>query len=277
MTAYSFTLPGMCGDLSFKLNLDPANPSEKAIIDFASKGNAYEPDICHVFLRALRPGDVVWDVGANVGFFTILAAHLVGPSGKVIAFEPDSNNITRLRANINLNGLGNVEIIEKAVTDSVGEIEFFFNKDSNGGNALWNPLLFPGNREAFSKVVSATTLDEEFTRLGLVIPRLIKIDTEGAEEKILKGACNILNNNVPFIITELHETGLNIMGSSQNSLRNLMLNNGYFTFALYYKGFQPKLIHPFTQLDSPYILNLLFARPENVALLWPIENHDPTL
>ena len=118
--------------------------------------------------------------------------------------------------------------------------------------------------------MKATTVDDEFERLRLPTPKLIKIDTEGAEELVLRGCSRLLSDRkVCFVIAELHEFGLAKMGGSQKTLRDLMEGLGYSTFGLYYDGSMPKLIPPNTKITMPCIINLLFSTQEAVARHWP--------
>lgn len=263
-----------------KLGLDETLSNEATILAFLRNGRLYEPDVSTVMLRTLEPGDLVVDVGANIGYFTCLAASLVGPSGRVLAFEPDPANIARLESNLALNGLANVTIVPQPASDRPGEVTFFLNSDSSGGNALWDPARFPGNRQSAQErkpqTLQATTLDAEIARLGGRLPKLVKIDTEGAEQKVLEGAPRLLGNAaVPFVVAELHLFGLAQLGASQESLRGLMAAQGYETFLPYFDDALPKLIPRGTALRPKAIVNLLFATIEGVGRRWPDEIADP--
>src|SRR5437879_4053080 len=113
MTIYSCEFKWHDATRQIKIDLDEQNSNEKTVADHLKVGQFYEPDIANVMLRCLTDGDVVVDVGANVGFFTILASELVGASGRVIAFEPGQENLQRLSKNLELNESHNVTIIEK--------------------------------------------------------------------------------------------------------------------------------------------------------------------
>jgi hypothetical protein len=105
------------GQLQLKMSLDEGRINEKAVLECLQNGVLYEPDVSHILGKVLREGDVVIDVGANIGFFTVLASLLVGPAGRVVAFEPEADNLARLRANLAHNVCKNVTVIEKAVTN----------------------------------------------------------------------------------------------------------------------------------------------------------------
>jgi FkbM family methyltransferase len=264
------------------MDLDQERGTERAILHHLAVGQFYEPAVSAAMLRMISRGDVVVDVGANVGFFSLLMGLLVGPEGRVIGFEPGENNIPRLIANIALTRLKNIELVEKPASNAAEGISFYLNADDSGGNALWDPGEFPGNERSKSRpqivTLQATTIDAEITRLALPTPKLIKVDTEGAEHRVLAGARGLLNGcNVPYIIAELHEFGLAKLGSSQMDFRRYMEGFGYDTFAIYNSGCLPKLIPPRTRVASPYITNLLFSTPESIGRLWDYDWFDSSI
>jgi FkbM family methyltransferase len=274
MALYACGIKHRAGELEMKLELDEGRINEKAILDFLRKGSPYEPHIASLLLRVLGEGDVAVDVGANIGFFTVLASKLVGPTGHVVAFEPGADNLARLRANLAFNNCTNVTIVEKAVMNQVGEVEFFINSGNAGGNALWDIGDWPGyiaeNGTPVRVVVPATTLDAEWERLQLPAPKVIKIDTEGADQRVLEGASNLLARQRPrFVIVELHEFGLDKLGCSQETLRGFAESLDYSTFALTYAGALPRLIPSATQIQHPHVIDLLFSKPEWVGEYWP--------
>jgi FkbM family methyltransferase len=236
----------------------------------------------------LREGDVVIDVGANIGFLTVLASVLVGPTGRVVAFEPGADNLERLRANLGHNDCKNVTVIEKAVTNQVGEVVFYINSDDSGGNALWDPSQFPGNVKSLANPMpirmAGTTLDAEWERLQLPSPKVIKIDTEGAEQQVLEGARGLLAGQLVkqkpfFVVAELHPFALAKMGANEQSLRGTVEGLGYSTFSLVYNGTLPRLVPAATRMDVRVIVNILFSTPDWVGEYWPavvIDPRDPT-
>jgi FkbM family methyltransferase len=278
VVTYSFRR-GAAPLLQMKLDLDPERPNERTILNYLQGGASFEPDVADVLVRVLRAGDVAVDVGANVGYLTTLAAMLVGPTGQVFAFEPGPENLARLRANLALNDCTNVTVVEKAVTNQMGDVEFFINSDDSGGNALWDPAQYPGNEKCLATpirlTVPGTTLDVELEQLR-VAPKVIKIDTEGAEQKVLEGMRGLLASLEPrFIIAELHDFGLAKLGCSQQSLRGFIEGLGYSTFGLTLAGALPRFIPPATHIESPRFINLLFSKPEWVGGYWPTVALDP--
>jgi FkbM family methyltransferase len=261
--------------ISFKMDLDPEFVSDQHIREYVDRQACYEPEVAWVLMRALRAGDNCVDVGACVGFFTLLMAQLVGPGGKVVAVEPGVDNLPRLRQNIALLHPAadaiNIEVIERPLSAARARTAFYHNHDSSGGHALWDPGLWEGNtktREADSApaYMDATTLN----RICPTPCRLIKIDTEGAEERILQGATTVLSSQrPPFVIAELNAFGLDQMGDSPASLRSFMRLFGYDTFMLYPDGGMPELVPPRKTIVCDHIYNVLFSTPRDVVSIWP--------
>ena len=273
-------IKGGCRPCSIRLDLDPALPADSNIMRFVAGGRFYEPDVSRVLLRVLREGDTFIDVGGNVGFFTTLAAALVGPNGRVVSFEPDPGNTARLRHNIGLNAFGNVTVVDRPALAASGTVDFYLNGDDSGGSALWDPGEYPDNarsRQSPNRLsLHGTTIDAELARLGLSDIRLLKIDTEGAEHNVLRGATRLLRHGgVPFVVCELHEFGLERMGSSQAALRAEMAAFGYDTFMLHYDGSLPRLIPAPSRIATTYVCNILFSTREAVGACWPEYLHQP--
>lgn len=157
---------------------------------------SYEHEERVFFEEVVKKGRVVFDVGAHCGFYTLLSSELVGPSGKVFAFEPLPRNIKYLKEHININGVKNVIVVEAAVSDCEGES--FFDL-SAGGSSSQGKLDEKG---VFR--VKTISLDR-FIESGFAPnPDYIKIDAEGAEFLVLSGAKRILQKNHPTIFLSTH-------------------------------------------------------------------------
>lgn len=267
--------------INLKLQLDPNRPNHKTMDAWLSQGAFYEPDVSQFMIRTLEPGDTVVDVGANLGYFSMLASLLTGEHGRVIAFEPDEANIADIKTNALLNGIADqLTIIDQPAKDFAEDTSFFINSDNSGGNALWDPAQFPGNvkcqAEGKKLAFRSTTLDIEIRRLKTSKIKLIKIDTEGAEELILRGALQTIADCAPmFIVCELHTFGLERLGCSQQSFRSLMKKQGYDCFVLGFKAGLPRFIPEESLISTPFIANVVFTRPEHLAKYWPTAQLDP--
>ena len=127
---------------------------------------------------------VVVDIGANVGYFTLLSAEQVGPGGTVYAFEPEPDNYALLKKNIELNSYSNIRAIESAVSDECGSIQLFLSSMDNGSHSIYDAAA---RGVAGIKTVNTTTLDAFLEGKGWPKVDLVKIDVEGAENKVLDG------------------------------------------------------------------------------------------
>lgn len=153
--------------------------------------------------RHLAPGDVFYDVGANVGFFSLIAARLVGPQGRVVAFEPVPANALAIRRNAAGNGFGGIDVLERAVFSASGRETVLLPGDTS-----WAHLEATG-RHADTRAslsVEAVALDDLVGRREAPPPRVVKIDTEGAEIGVLEGMGEVLARHRPVVICELHGT-----------------------------------------------------------------------
>lgn len=170
------------------------------------------------FLRGhIEPGSEVWNVGANVGIWVLQIATWVGPDGKVVAFEPNATTAEVLRENVRLNGLqARVEIVESAVGEEVGHVEFFAaGTDGMSRAGQPNPLL----PDATARRVPVTTLDA-FAASRPRLPSWILMDVEGGEISALRGARHVLEES--RIAVELHPSAWPWSGQSRADLEQLL-------------------------------------------------------
>lgn len=163
-----------------------------------------EPEKTRALLEILRPGQTVFDVGANIGYYTLLASRQVGPSGRVLAFEPSARNISYLYRHLALNGADNVTLIPMACSDRLALARFVAGADCATGR-LASDGARPG--DARFEYVATVTVDQMVTETGLV-PDVLKVDVEGAEEQVLKGAAHTLSNARPVVLLGVHSAAL---------------------------------------------------------------------
>jgi FkbM family methyltransferase len=150
----------------------------------------WEANETYWFCRGIGLGDTLVDVGANIGYYTVLGARIVGATGHVYAFEPDPEAFALLKQNVRLNGLRNVTLEQKAVSDQPGEVRLFLAPENKGDHRIFSTS---GEKRA-SIVVEAVTLDEYFDGREPEID-FIKVDTQGAEGVILEGMKRLLARN----------------------------------------------------------------------------------
>jgi FkbM family methyltransferase len=161
-------------------------------------------------LGILRPGDVVYDIGANIGWYSVLAARAVGPSGSVVAFEPSLENALLAQQNAAVNGLENVTVVPAALTDHDGWMTLITQGSLEGRLELQDGSVGQGGETGSAEVnrmlVPVASLDTWLQLTGQPAPTLVKIDVEGAEASVLRGMRRTLQEARPTIIVELHGT-----------------------------------------------------------------------
>lgn len=164
----------------------------------------YEPELAEAARVFLEPGMTVYDVGANIGYVSLLLAHHVRPNGKVFAFEALPANVERIRRNVALNALENrITLIEAAVAERGGEITFFVHESVGMGKAAGSAGRCEEQYQAQIKV-PALSLDEFVYEQGNPPPDAVKMDIEGGEVLALPGMKRILSEHHPLLFLELH-------------------------------------------------------------------------
>ena len=171
---------------------------------------SWEPFETELVQRFLRPGDGFVDIGANIGWYTIIAAARVGSAGRVYAFEPAAENLALAAENVALNALANVSLEHAAVSDNPGSATLFLSAENMGDHQLYRSA-----EERGSETVPVTSLDAYFADKPGAI-RLVKMDTQGSEAKIFAGLSPDLvrERDIEAFIFEYWPKGLITAGSS---------------------------------------------------------------
>ena len=181
----------------------------------------YEPELLHLE-KILSPGKTFVDAGANFGIYTLVASALVGPAGRVISFEPSVQSFPVLQRNIALNRLRNVAAFRLALCDKRGAARLYHAGDpvshSLGKDPAWR-----GEGED----VATETLDHLIEQDEIQRVDVIKLDVEGAEELVLRGARKVLSLMRPVIIFEVHPAASARLGLSSFGASNLLKELGY--------------------------------------------------
>ena len=201
-------------------------------------------------------GALVIDVGANVGFFALRFARWVGDGGKVIAIEPEDRNYDSLLRALDKAGLSKrVEPLKAVAAAAAGKLSLEINP--------LHPADHKISRDGTGLQVNAVTLDALVPDKAKLRPALVKIDVQGAEMMVLKGATEILTIAGPALFVELHEGGLNMYGSSISAIMDHLSQFGYEAYWLQPTGphrkTSAKEIHA-TASDTSYV-DVLFLKP----------------
>jgi FkbM family methyltransferase len=171
-------------------------------------------------ISLLKPGMTFFDVGANIGLYSILAAKRVGPRGVVHSFEPTPATAVRLEANVGLNNFSNIKVNQVALSDKRGTAKFYLHQadDRNSLSAI----------SSNSIVIPTITLDEYIAENLISAVDLMKMDVEGAELLVLQGASKLISGrNAPTIMLEINGPALEGMGTSEGDLTALLNECGY--------------------------------------------------
>lgn len=170
--------------------------------------NAIEAEQTTALVNTLSKGQVFFDIGANVGYYTILGSRLVGAQGIVVAFEPVIRNLSYLYQHVLLNKAHNATIISAACSDAVSFVSFTSgNNYATGFLATEHSHQIASNKS--TTIVPTITVDKVVQQLG-VSPHVIKIDVEGAEFSVLKGAQSTLYETKPRIFLSVHSEVLKL-------------------------------------------------------------------
>lgn len=164
----------------------------------------YEPELQAALLELVRPGMVVFDVGANIGYISLLCLKSMRGTGRVFAFEALPANLERLRANLELNGLADqVEIVAGAVIDRSQPVRFLVGPSGGMGKAEGSAGR-QGIDYADTITMEGLSLDEFVYSAGNPAPQVVKLDIEGGEVLALPGMLRLLNEARPVVLLELH-------------------------------------------------------------------------
>ena len=187
------------------------NPNDSVMTPYMWARHVWEPTETYWFVKSVRPGDVVVDVGANTGYYTLIAAKLVGDSGRVYAFEPDPVSFELLQRNVRLNRLHNVVLERKAVSNENGVLKLYIAEENKGDHRIYQPE--GEQRESVS--VDAVSLNSYFEGLHATVD-FVKVDTQGAELSILLGMDELVRRSkeiaMAFEYSPWHLAGLGTTG-----------------------------------------------------------------
>ncbi|UCB43081.1 MAG: FkbM family methyltransferase [Dehalococcoidales bacterium] len=188
----------------------------------------HEPLTTEIFRKNIRKGNIMLDIGANIGYFTLIAASLVGNEGKVFAFEPNPSAFDILRKNVEANGYENVVLVPKAVSDTSGKVRLFLEKDAN---MRWSSI-YDIHESSGSLEVDTIAIDDFLATSYDGAVDFIKLDIEGAELAALRGMAGLVKKGGELkIVAEFRPSLLERAGVSPEDFLNFFTDNG---FQLYY-------------------------------------------
>lgn len=219
----------------------------------------YEEGTTRLFESSLAPGMVAIDVGAHVGYYSLLAARQVGSEGKVYAFEPEPSNFGLLRANVERNGYRNIVLVNSAAANKEGTTTLYLSALDNGRHSTYRHGL-PG---AGSIDVQAMTIDDFLATEGWPKVDLVKIDVEGAELDVLEGMRELLQKAGPIkMIVEFNPRLLRNAGVDPIQFLNTPASWGFTVYFIEEK----KELTPLDTVDQATLVKDLLKQDTSVNL-----------
>lgn len=232
----SFAYETAAAKKPFTLALDRAFPTQNFLHSFLSRGTLVDPPLVTALTEFLEPGDTFVDVGSHIGYYAMLALQHVGERGRVFAFEPSPQTFGVLLANSIRNGGGRCHALNCALGDTPGVASLFIDRNDEGMSSLATPSKADG---AVSIYVS--TIDALYEQLGWSHVRTMKIDVEGFEPRVLRGADQFLRKHLPEnIVFEINNSIPDIPLHQDMPIRAQLAELGYTSY----------LIRPWATIDA---------------------------
>jgi FkbM family methyltransferase len=198
------------------------NRKDFKISSYLLENRTYESAETELVKNQINKGDIVVDMGANVGYYTLIFAGLVGKNGKVFAFEPDRDNFALLSKNVKENKFDNVILVNKAVSDKNGKTKLYLSEENKGDHRIYDS---GENRD--SVMVDVVCLNDFLNEYKHKID-FIKMDIQGAEGNAIKGMTNFIENNKKIkILTEFWPIGLSSFNFNPKEFLEILEDYGF--------------------------------------------------
>ena len=183
----------------FRLKANLANPEHQYLYFYGTHDERY---VVTKLRKIIKSGDICWDIGANIGFYTCFLAEQTKNTGAVVAFEPAVGTCRYLHENVSLNEFTNVTIVNKGLGDNTEQRQLYYSEAALAEGTA--SLKYPNGRTASERV----TLDTIDNLIGkLPTPDFIKIDVEGYQLEVLRGGEHFLKTHAPLLMAELKDVG----------------------------------------------------------------------
>ena len=224
----------------------------------------WEPEETDVILRLLRQGDVFVDIGANIGYFTLLASDAVGNAGKVFAFEPDPKNFRLLQKNVETNRCKNVQLEPKAIMEACKPLTLHLSKINFGDHRVYasnDDAVYNHGAQRSEVQVEGITLDGYLPAGSRV--DFVKMDIQGAEYFAMQGMKRVLLENYDVLcVMEFWPHGLREAGASPAALLQELVELGFILHRLDRGAVTPISVDEILAVNEDDGLNLLLARTQ---------------
>lgn len=224
VTAAPFAPVWMDVQSGVRMRLDPNDLVSRVILETGS----WEPESTAALLSKLGPGSTFIDVGAHIGYYSLMAAAAVGPQGRVIAVEPNPETLSYLNENVRESKATSIKVWPVACAEEESTLQLYLAPSGNTGEtSLSKANASQEGQSTVSYPVRARPLDAIATETNIGRVDVIKIDVEGAELKVLKGAVRTLAQYRPLLIIEMVPHQLEAMGTSVEEVKRFLSVSGY--------------------------------------------------
>ena len=220
----AITVPDFDGSIRLQVRLDEHMGSQ--VFWYGS----YSLEILRVLERIIVPGMTVIDAGANIGEVSLFVAKRVGPGGRVYSFEPVAELTDRLRRHVSMNGFDNIEVVQSGLSDRAGQAEIYGPAEPfrDGTQHAGLSTLYANSQRGRSLgTIPLTTLDEFVEMRHLPRLDLVKVDVEGAELPVLRGARAVLAEHRPWLVVEVQQETSEAAGYDQREILAFLGTFGY--------------------------------------------------
>lgn len=194
----------------------------------------FEPPTIKFLEEYIKKGHVIIDIGANVGYHTLIFSKLTGENGFVYAFEPEPLNYKTLKKNVDLNNLDNVRCVNKAISEKQETLDFFVSNSFNKGthSLVYNPIQHSQESIKIDAIpLSHFILENDLNKIDF-----IKIDVEGAEYEVIKGMETSLIEYKPTLLVEINNEAQETHGKTSKSLKEYICGFGYDCYEITENG-----------------------------------------
>jgi len=192
----------------------------------------YEQPVAILLENIVKPDSIVLDIGANIGYFTLIAAQKA-KKGKVVAFEPVQELSKKLQQNIRENHFQNIKVVEAAAGESEKDSTIYLSTSENSGMSSLQP---PENFSGLSQAVKIINIDQWIKQSEIEKIDIVKLDIEGSELFALRGMKETLINFKPFLIVEINKNILANFSLVPGDIMNYLTGLGYISFDISEKG-----------------------------------------
>ncbi|MEJ8819336.1 FkbM family methyltransferase [Lacibacter sp. H407] len=222
---------------------------------------SYEKKEVATMQTLLGVDSVVVDIGANIGYFSLMAAKKA-TAGHIYSFEPATKNLEKLKRNISLNRITNIYPIQAAINNVSGKTTFYISTDENSG---MSGLRITENFSGQSETVKCITLDEAVLEYNLPKIDLIKIDVEGSEINVLQGMTKTRTDQKPIVLIEVSAVTLSLYDEKIITIYDILLAEKYRPYKVAEVNILEKIKHP-QEADLVFFIPERYRLPETIKL-----------